>query len=230
MNVTGVYGGPMEVFTEPLRRPDEISLPESSHLQEAAEDLAVLYGINIQWIPNKKKILNISELMIQIAQHLAQKRERSAESLRQSHLFSKSLRDFDLTYINKSVSILGSGPLVEALAKHFSMLEWSIRAISSSENEMADFEPGECFIFTGDVLTIEKLLQNALEAKPAYVGLIDSFQHAKAIVDRMGLNKDLLADYPLFIPAGIDIGATNPNEVALSVVTEMLLQIRGQQQ
>ena len=220
----------MEVFTEPLRQPEEINLPDSVHFKEKAEDLAFLYGINIQWIPNQKKMLTVAELMIQIAQRLARKRERNGESLRQANLFSKSLRNLDLTYFNKSVSILGSGGIVEALAKHFSMLEWSIRAISSSENAMADFEPGECFIFAGDALLQEELLKSILEEKPAYVGLIDRFQHAKAIVDRIGLNKNRLSEYPLFIPAGIDIGATNPYEMALSVVAEILLRIREQQQ
>jgi xanthine/CO dehydrogenase XdhC/CoxF family maturation factor len=222
-------GGLMEVYFEPIRQSEEISLPESSHLQETAEDLAFLYGINIQWIPHEKKILTVSELMIQIAKHLAQKRERTAESLRQAYLFSNSAQEFDSTYFNKSVSILGSGSIVEALAKHFSILGWSIRAISSSENEIADFEPGECFIFAGNALLNAELLRSAVEAKPAYVGLIDSLQHGKKIIDQIDFKKDYQSNCPLFIPAGIDLGANNHYEVALSVVAEILQGIRERQ-
>lgn len=220
----------MEVFTESLRQQEEIGLPESPHLKEAAEDLAFLYGINIRWIASARKITTIAELMIQIAQRLAWNRERSAESQRAANLFSRLCKDFDSTYFNKSVSILGSGLIVEALAKHFSMLEWSIRAINSSETEMTDFEPGECFIFAGAALLKGELLQNILEVKPAYVGLVDNFSYATKLIEQIELDTDSLKKYPLFIPAGIDIGSTNPYEVGLSVVAEILLQLRNERQ
>lgn len=219
----------MDMFVEPIRQIETISLPESSSLKETAEDLALLYGININWVTSEKRIENTSDLLIQFANRLAWQRERSAEPLKKMKDFSADFKDMEFAYFRKSVALLGSGMLVEALAKHFSVIEWTIRAISSSENDIVDFEPGECFIFTGDALAKPELLKYALEQKPAYVGLVASFQNATNALEKLGMPMKNLKSFPFFIPAGLDIGAKNPYEVALSVVAEILKQMRALQ-
>ena len=71
-------------------------------------------------------------------------------------------------------------------------------------------------------------LQKALEANAAYVALIASRHRAGLVLDYLrtvGFAEEKIAT--VFSPAGLDLGAATPEEIALSVVSQMVALRRG---
>src|SRR5271154_1804487 len=71
-------------------------------------------------------------------------------------------------------------------------------------------------------------LQKALEGNAAYVALIASHHRAKLVLDYLragGLSEEKIAT--VWAPAGLDLGASTPEEIALSVMSQMVALRRG---
>src|SRR5271170_5302928 len=71
-------------------------------------------------------------------------------------------------------------------------------------------------------------LQKALEGNAAYVALIASQHRAGLVLDYLragGLSEEKIAT--VWAPAGLDLGAATPEEIALSVVSQMVALRRG---
>jgi xanthine dehydrogenase accessory factor len=71
-------------------------------------------------------------------------------------------------------------------------------------------------------------LQKALEGNAAYVALIASHHRAKLVLDYLraeGVSEDKIAT--VYAPAGLPLGASTPEEIALSVISQMVAQRRG---
>jgi xanthine dehydrogenase accessory factor len=71
-------------------------------------------------------------------------------------------------------------------------------------------------------------LQKALEGEAAYVALIASHHRAKLVLDYLaaeGVPADKIAR--IFAPAGLDLGAVTPEEIALSIVSQIVALRRG---
>jgi xanthine dehydrogenase accessory factor len=66
----------------------------------------------------------------------------------------------------------------------------------------------------------EAALVTALEAGVAYVGLVASRKRGSAVVDRLDVSAGLKAQ--VHTPAGLDIGAATAEEVALSILAEIV--------
>ncbi|MGA9965884.1 MAG: XdhC family protein, partial [Terriglobales bacterium] len=66
-------------------------------------------------------------------------------------------------------------------------------------------------------------LQRALRAEAAYVALIASHHRAKLVLEYLaaeGVPEDKIAR--IFAPAGLDLGAATPEEIALSIVSQIV--------
>jgi xanthine dehydrogenase accessory factor len=71
-------------------------------------------------------------------------------------------------------------------------------------------------------------LQKALEGNAAYVALIASRHRAKLVLEYLhaaGLAEEKIAT--VWAPAGLDIGAATPEEIALSIMSQMVALRRG---
>src|SRR5271170_515468 len=71
-------------------------------------------------------------------------------------------------------------------------------------------------------------LQKALEGNAAYVALIASHHRAELVLDYLrarGLPEEKIAT--VWAPAGLDLGASTPEEIALSIVSQMVALRRG---
>jgi xanthine dehydrogenase accessory factor len=71
-------------------------------------------------------------------------------------------------------------------------------------------------------------LQKALRGNAAYVALVASRHRAKLVLDYLaasGLPAQKIAS--VRAPAGLDLGATTPEEIALSIISEMVALRRG---
>ncbi len=78
---------------------------------------------------------------------------------------------------------------------------------------------------TNDVAALEQ----AMTFKPAYLGLVASrarFAEVQASLASRGMSTDALSHVKC--PAGLDIGATSPEEIALSILAEIVERARAQ--
>lgn len=71
-------------------------------------------------------------------------------------------------------------------------------------------------------------LQKALQGEAAYVALIASHHRAKLVLDYLAAEK-VHADKigKIFAPAGLDLGAVTPEEIALSIMSQIVALRRG---
>jgi xanthine dehydrogenase accessory factor len=77
-----------------------------------------------------------------------------------------------------------------------------------------------------DHLSIKK----AIEAGAAYIALVASRTRAQLVFDYLaaaGIDEGRLAQANVRAPAGLDIGAETPEEIALSIMSEIVLVRRG---
>ncbi len=76
----------------------------------------------------------------------------------------------------------------------------------------------------GDYLSLSRVLQSEV----AYIALVSSRKRAELITNRLakeGVSQELLKR--IRAPAGLDLGAKTPEEIALSIASEMVLIRRG---
>lgn len=74
----------------------------------------------------------------------------------------------------------------------------------------------------------EECLRAAIEAKPDYVGMIGSKRRTNIVLDKLreeGADENELKK--VRAPIGLDIGAVSPEEVALSILSEIVAERRG---
>lgn len=216
----------METSIEPVVKIEQINLRETVNLKETAEDLAHAYGIRIQWQASERKMTSVDELFIDFSDELARLRERTGQSLRKNKNLVAHLGNMDFTFFKKSVSILGSGEIIESLAHHFSLMDWTVRSISAQELKNTDIDAGECILIASDTSDDQDFVHFALEQQPAYVGVVVNHRRALEIIGYLKLDSPVLEKSPVFIPAGLDIDARNVNEIALSVAAEILKEMR----
>ena len=74
----------------------------------------------------------------------------------------------------------------------------------------------------------EQCMRAVVETKPDYVGLIGSKRRTSIVIDRLrqaGVSEDELRK--IRAPIGLDIGAVSPEEVALAIIAEIVVERRG---
>ena len=74
----------------------------------------------------------------------------------------------------------------------------------------------------------EEALEAVLEGQPGYVGLVASPKRGRAVIDYLrskGVPAEALQRVKY--PAGLDIGAETPEEIALSILTEIVQRMRS---
>jgi len=141
--------------------------------------------------------------------------------------------------------IVGHGRIAEALATLGHLMGFSI-TVNDPAADLASF-PNASRLVTEDfdltetpigpktfvvIATQHKRdhlwLQKALEGNAAYVALIASRHRSKLVLDFLGasgLPAEKIA--AVWAPAGLDLGATTPEEIALSIVSQMVALRRG---
>lgn len=69
----------------------------------------------------------------------------------------------------------------------------------------------------------QSALQLALAAKPRYVGVLGPISRTREMLDRLGISSRALEGMPLYAPVGLDLGAETPDEVAVSLISELMM-------
>jgi xanthine dehydrogenase accessory factor len=119
--------------------------------------------------------------------------------------------------------LLGSTPAAEALARIGEAMGYRVE-----RGVQATTKDAYVLIATMGEDDLE-LLQAAMTAEPAYVGVIASrkrFEHVRETLLACGVPRVALER--VRAPAGLDLGARTPQEIALSVMAEIVKQRRAQ--
>jgi xanthine dehydrogenase accessory factor len=115
------------------------------------------------------------------------------------------------------VSVLGDSPIARALLSLAASLGYDARAL-----DLADLEAADAVVVATHGKQEEDTLTAAVRAGVPYVGLIASPKRGSAVVGSLDLTDEERAR--IHTPAGLDIGARTPAEIALSVFAEVVAE------
>jgi xanthine dehydrogenase accessory factor len=141
--------------------------------------------------------------------------------------------------------IVGHGRIAETLATLGHLMSFYVTVSDPAAEREAfpnvdrlvreDFELTETPINSRTFVVIATLhksdhiwLQKALEAEAAYVALVASTHRAKLVLDYLrleGVPEEKVEK--VWAPAGLDLGAATPEEIALSIISQIVVLRRG---
>ena len=114
-----------------------------------------------------------------------------------------------------SISILDSGKNANRnLISSATILRKKPEGISPNEVSQAWW-----VIMNHHMQTDEQALRLAMKSDPRYVGILGPFIRTEEILSRMGIT---IHDGPFHAPVGLDLGAETMDEVAISIVAELM--------
>ena len=123
--------------------------------------------------------------------------------------------------------LFGATPAVEALARIGEAMGYRVESAPEAQAHLS-LSGAHVLIATMGDEDLE-LLQKVLAAEPAYVGVVASrkrFEHVRQTLAACGVPSAALDR--VFAPAGLDLGARTPEEIALSVMAQIVQQRRAQ--
>lgn len=229
-------GGKMKVFLDPILPSETFYLPDSEKFQNEIRTLSGFYGWNVKKDFSKVSPKTIQELLTLMCETVAKARGTTNDHLRIIKKVPATFSEHKLS--SKNVAIVGRTRITEALARHFTLLQYNVRAIGpdlKSEDypsnvkcqclddsyDSVEFFENEIVVIASHTSQDPALVKKAQEAKASYIGMIGSFKRSEEVLDYLKL-KNQNVSFPLFIPAGLDIAAKNPDEIALSIFGEVI--------
>jgi len=134
-------------------------------------------------------------------------------------------------YLPKPLLVLvGHGPVIDALSTLGRGADYAVVVTTGGPAELGQLRltPRASVVVATHADTDEDVLTHVLTTDAGYVSLVASRRRAAVIVDRLkerGVASDRLGQ--LKAPAGIDIGATEPAEIAVSILAEIIQHHRS---
>ena len=140
--------------------------------------------------------------------------------------------------------VVGDSPLAHALARLANELTYAVTAVADAataprvreviapdDDTLVDRVAGAEAVVVATMGSFDELgLETGLRAGVPYVGLVASDRRAASlfddVADRLGVDAAVVAD-SVVVPAGLDIGAETPEEIALSVFAELVAVRHG---
>ena len=231
-------GGTMRVFIEPSRSPEAITLPRPRTGETELSFLLERLNMVPHWTEERVDIAEIADAYRLAAAAVARSRGRDARSLREK-------RDLGVAFHGATrsaggpVLIVGDTRITEALARMFAQVGYEVtvaspriederyparvrcRCVAESYDDL-DFGAASIIVVAGHHPMDSLFVRDALRAGAAHVAMIGSRKRALEVIAALtGAGIDVVRA-PLFVPAGIDLDARGPEEIALSVVAEVL--------
>ena len=119
--------------------------------------------------------------------------------------------------------VVGSSPMSHTLAELASALGWSADLVSGTEFTPGDADERSMVVVATQGHGDEEMMECAIAARPAYLGLVASNRRAEAVLGYLadrGVPKDQLGK--VHAPAGLDLGKTSHEEIAVAVLAELV--------
>jgi xanthine dehydrogenase accessory factor len=123
--------------------------------------------------------------------------------------------------------VVGHSPMAHTLAELSQALGWRTELIDGADFETTDADEHAMVVVASQGHNDEGLVERAIAARPAYVGLVGSRKRGEAVLGYLadrGVPADQLARVK--VPAGLDLGNTGHREIAVSILAE-LVQLRA---
>jgi xanthine dehydrogenase accessory factor len=123
--------------------------------------------------------------------------------------------------------VVGHSPMAHTLAQLARTLGWRTELIGGPDFTAADADEHAMVVVASQGHNDEGLLERAIAARPAYLGLVGSRKRGEAVLGYLadrGVPADQLAR--VTVPAGLDLGSTAHQEIAVSILAE-LVQLRA---
>ena len=213
-------GGSMEIFVEPRLAPEELQFARGSEgLRKLAERLGFVVTMD------QKTELPVAESISVLAAEIARSRGMEIPPSFPGGTPTEFL-------------ILGHSRITEELATLGALLGWPTRVYGlnadpaaypksvSVERALPDYE-GLC-VKEGSFVVVAShhkgdhhYIASALSAGAAYVGMVASRKRAGLVLEHLRAKGHAAQLERVRSPAGLDLGARNPGEIALSIVAEL---------
>ena len=129
----------------------------------------------------------------------------------------------------QSLLLVGDGPVAEALVPMAELLGWSTTVAATLDEATAALPSAQAVVVTSHDSDVDApALAAAIAARPAYIGAMGSRGRQAQRREWMLANGVGEADLDaVHGPAGLDIGANTPAEIALSILAELVATVRG---
>ena len=239
-------GGTMEIFIEPIFPEESVALNVDSTYRPEAEFLAKCFGWKIQGESGTQvKIEDQESLLLGLAAAIAKTRGGAFVSLRECKELPIRFAKPDYPIRFSKLTILGKGRIVENLARFGALAGWKVevvapglniedypekvrcKCLNESYSELS-FKSDSAVLIASHHASDSLFVEQALNSNATYVGMIGSRKRAIEVIQHLKL-AETLAKIPLFVPAGLDLDARSPEEIALSVIAE-LIQLKRKSQ
>ena len=123
--------------------------------------------------------------------------------------------------------VVGRSPMAQTLADLASALGWRTALLDGREFSTADADEGSMVVVATQGRDDEEAMEQALAARPAYLGLVASQRRGAAVLGYLkdrGVPKNQLDRVK--VPAGLNLGRTSHREIAVAILAE-LVQLRA---
>ena len=123
--------------------------------------------------------------------------------------------------------VVGSSPMAQTLAKLARTLGWHADLIAGEDFGTGDADRRSMVVVATQGHNDEEVLERAVAARPAYLGLVGSHKRGTAVLGYLA-DRGVPADQldRVKVPAGIDLGSTTHSEIAVAILAE-LVQLRA---
>jgi xanthine dehydrogenase accessory factor len=123
--------------------------------------------------------------------------------------------------------VVGSSPMAQTLAKLAQTLGWHTDLIDGGDFTTQDADLRSMVVVATQGHNDEAVLERAVAARPAYLGLVGSQKRGTAVLGYLaerGVPAEQLDR--VRVPAGLDLGSTTHSEIAVAILAE-LVQLRA---
>jgi xanthine dehydrogenase accessory factor len=123
--------------------------------------------------------------------------------------------------------VVGHSPMAHTLAQLARTLGWRTDLVDGPDFTADQANEYAIVVVASQGHNDEALLERAIAARPAYLGLVGSRKRGEAVLGYLadrGVPADQLAR--VTVPAGLDLGSTAHQEIAVSILAE-LVQLRA---
>lgn len=124
--------------------------------------------------------------------------------------------------------LIGDSPIIAALEQFAPLLDFAVTSVDDSSLSQAKISERTYIVIATHGQYDENVLEQVLKSSAAYIGMVSSPRRAAACCDylrEVGLEEQQIAR--LKAPAGLNISAVTPTEIAASIMAELVQVRRG---
>ena len=128
--------------------------------------------------------------------------------------------------LTKLAATMGYHTIAAALAEDHDKIADADRTLAGFDLSGLDLSERDAVVVATQGKRDREALTQALVSGAGYVGMVGSRRKIATLLDQLGTDVPATAKAALHGPAGLDIGAIDPEEIALSIIGEIVMERR----